>query len=163
MSQTLTGIQRSARLSKCGSYRYTQTRTWDTRPRLLVCMFNRSTADHTVDDPTITLLRQIASHNGYGGIVVVNGIPLRSPTPAEAVDMINTRDQRQAWDERDALQVNLGEIQSQVEHAGAVLLARGALADRCALWFDNVLVEIEAALPEGGCVYAARWRSAPSQ
>ncbi|MBS4037335.1 MAG: DUF1643 domain-containing protein [Hydrogenophaga sp.] len=149
MSQTLTEIQRSARLSKCGSYRFTLTRTWDARPKLLVCMFNPSTADHTVDDPTITLLCQIASYNGYGGIVVVNGIPLRSPKPAEAIDMVNTWDTRQAWDERDALQANLGEIQSQVEQAGAVLLAWGALADRCDLWFDNVLGEIEAALPKG--------------
>lgn len=153
MTHQMTGLQRSARLSKCGQYRFTLTRTWDARPVLLVCMFNPSSADHTVDDPTITLLCQIASHNGYGGVVVVNGIPLRSPKPAEAIDMVNTWDQRQAWDERDALQVNLGEIQKQVEQAGAVLLAWGALADRCSFWFDNVREEIESALPDGVLLY----------
>lgn len=149
----LTGMKRSASLSRCGSYRWTLTRAWDGRPKLLVCMFNPSSANHTVDDPTITLLCQIASHNGYGGIVVVNGIPLRSPKPAEAIDMVNTWDKRQAWDERDALQFNLGEIQTQVERAGAVLLAWGALANRCDLWFDHVLEQIEEALPEGVPLY----------
>jgi len=153
MSQPLTGIHRSATLSKCGTYRWTLTRSWDGRPKLLVCMFNPSTANHLEDDPTITLLCQIASHNGYGGIVVVNGIPLRSPKPYEAADMVNTWDKRQAWDERDALHANLTEIQKQVERAGAVLLAWGALADRCDLWFDNVLEEIEAALPDGVPLY----------
>jgi len=152
----LVGITRSASLSKCGSYRWTLTRAWDGRPMLLVVMFNPSSADHTVDDPTITLLCHIAAHNGYGGIVVVNGIPLRSSKPAEAVDMVSTWDTRQAWDERDALQVNLGEIQKQVERAGAVLLAWGALPeanDACTFWFDNVREEIECALPDGVPLY----------
>ena len=120
---------------------------------LLVAMFNPSTADGQTDDPTISLLCQIASHNGYGGIVVVNGIPLRSSKPAEAVDMVNTWDKRQAWYERDALHFNLGEINKQAERAGAVLLAWGALADRCDFWFDAVREEIECAVPDGVPIY----------
>lgn len=69
----LTGATGSARLSACGTYRWTLTRTWDSRPVLLVVMFNPSEAAAEVDDPTITLVCQIAAHNGYGGIVVVNG------------------------------------------------------------------------------------------
>jgi hypothetical protein len=149
---TLAGITRKASLSKCGSYRWTLVRAWDGRPMLLVVMFNPSSADHTVDDPTITLLCHIAAHNGYGGIVVVNGIPLRSSKPAEAVDMVSTWDKRSAWDERDALHHNLAVITSHVEKAGAVLLAWGALPaanDATAFWFDAVLEEIETALPDG--------------
>lgn len=149
----ISGMKRSASLSPCCAYRWTLTRAWDARPMLLVCMFNPSSADHNDDDPTITLLCHIASHNGYGGIVVVNGIPLRSPRPAEAIDMVNTWDKRQAWDERDALQANLSTIQKQVARAGAVLLAWGALADRCHFWFDTVLDEIETALPDGVPLY----------
>lgn len=149
----INGAIGSARLSKCGLYRWTLTRAWDGRPMLLVVMFNPSTADASVDDPTITLLCQIASHNGYGGIVVVNGIPLRSPKPAEAIDMVNTWDVRQAWDECDALQANLAEIQAQVERAGAVLLAWGALAGKCDQWFDHVLEQIGEVLPEGVPIY----------
>lgn len=144
---------RAARLSRCGTYRWTLTRAWDGRSKLLVVMFNPSKADHHVDDQTIILLCHIAAHNGFGGIVVVNGIPLRSPKPAEAIDMVNTWDVRQAWYERDALHANLAEIQKQVERAGAVLLAWGALADRCPFWFDNVLEEIESALPDGVPLY----------
>lgn len=148
----ITGMQRAARLSPCGTYRWTLTRTWDERPILLVCMFNPSDADHEIDDPTITLLCLIASHNGFGGIVVVNGIPLRSSKPAPAVAMTNW-DRTSDWSARDRLQDNLAEIQKQVERAGAVLLAWGALADRCDLWFDNVREEIECALPDGVPLY----------
>jgi hypothetical protein len=146
---TLAGITRSARLSECGAYRFTLTRKWDERPMLLVAMFNPSEADHQVDDPTITMVCHIAAHNGYGGIVVVNGIPLRSSTPDEPVRLTNHWDTLHEWHYRDRLHQNLGIITAEVERAGAVLLAWGALADRCADWFDNVLDEIECALPEG--------------
>jgi hypothetical protein len=149
----ITGIVRAASLSKCGSYRWTLTRVWGGKPPLVVVMFNPSTADHQVDDPTINLLIHIAAHNGYGGIVVVNGIPLRSAKPAEAIDMVNTWAERQAWDERDALQVNLAEIQKAVGRAGAVLLAWGALADSCFHWFEMLMEDIENALPQGVPVY----------
>lgn len=139
---------RKATLSPCGLYRWTLTRCWDDRPKLVVCMFNPSTADAEVDDPTIRLVCQIASHNGYGGIVVVNGIPLRSPNPSDAVDMTNW-DKTQDWYSRDRLQENLTVIISEVEKAGAVLIAWGALADRCACWFEYVLEEIQCVLPEG--------------
>lgn len=148
----LNGIKRSALLSTCGRYRWTLTRVWDDRPVLLVIMFNPSSADHNVDDPTVVLLCHIAAHNGYGGIVVCNGIPLRSSTPAEAVDMVTTWDKRQAWDERDALQSNLAVITQEVSRAGAVLVAWGALpaaANGCCFWFDNVQEEIAVALPDG--------------
>lgn len=143
----LTGITRSAQISACGLYRWTLTRAWDGRPMLLVVMFNPSTATHTVDDPTITLLCQIAAHNGFGGIVVVNGIPLRSSTPAPAVEMVNTWDERQDWYDRDRLQNNLAVIQREVARAGAILLAWGNLASRCEPWFDHVLEQIREALP----------------
>lgn len=145
----LTGIKRGARLSVCGGYRFTLTREWDDRPRLVACMFNPSTADHTRDDPTVRLLTQVASHNGFGRLTVVNGIPLISAAPAEAAHMTNHWDRKQDWHFRDRLHQNLAEIQAQVAHAGAVLIAWGALADRCADWFDCVLEEIESARPDG--------------
>lgn len=143
------GAVRKATFSRCRTYRWTLQRLWDTRPKLLVCMFNPSTASDTEDDPTITLLCHIAAHNGYGGIIVVNGIPFVSPSPAEAAEMVNTWDKRQAWYERDALHYNLAEIEKHAATAGAVLLAWGALADRCPYWFDNVLEEIECHVAEG--------------
>lgn len=148
----LTGATGTASLSPCGTYRWTLTRRWDDRPALLVAMFNPSEADAAVDDPTITLVCQIAAHNGYGGIVVVNGIPLRSSTPTAAVDMTNW-DRTSDWHARDRLQDNLAVIQTECARAGAALIAWGALADRCADWFDQVREEIECALPDTTQIY----------
>lgn len=150
--KTLAQIVRTASLSKCGTYRWTLTRRWDGRPTLVACMFNPSTADAQQDDPTISLLCHIASHNGYGGIVVVNAIPLRSPSPTDAIAMTRW-DECSDWHARDRLQDNLAVIQREVERAGAVLLAWGALGDRCSDWMDTVLEEIECALPDGAPLY----------
>jgi hypothetical protein len=144
----LNGVHRAATLSKSGAYRWTLTRRWDKRPIPVVVMFNPSTADGQEDDPTITLLCHIAAHNGYGGIVVVNGIPLRGSTPAEAIEMTRW-DERQEWYDRDRLHRNLAIIEQECAKAGAVLLAWGALADGCADWFDYVLEEIECAVTDG--------------
>jgi hypothetical protein len=147
----LNGMQRAAWLSTCGTYRWTLTRTWDDRPVLLVVMFNPSTADAAIDDPTITLLCNIAAHNGYGGIVVVNLIPLRSSKPKPAIEMTRW-DVTREWSDRDRLQENLGVIAKAAARAGAVLLAWGALGDRCSDWTETVLEEVEANLPGGAQV-----------
>ena len=148
----LEGAIGTATFSPCGLYRFTLSRTWDARPKLLVSMFNPSTAKADQDDPTINLVSHIAAHNGFGGIVVVNGIPLCSSTPAPAIEMTRW-DKTQEWTDRDRLQENLGVIVNEVAHAGAVLIAWGALADRCADWFENVIEEIECALPDGATLY----------
>jgi hypothetical protein len=146
-------LERSAQLSECGTYRWTLRRLWGEGQVLTVCMFNPSEADHEIDDRTITLLMQLASNNGYGGILVVNGIPLRSSKPAEALAMLRW-DETQDWHARDRLQDNLALINAicskPYPKGRDVLLAWGALADRAADWFDHVREEIECALPEGG-------------
>lgn len=149
----LTGATGTASLSPCGTYRWTLTRRWDDRPVLLVVMFNPSEATAEEDDPTITLTCQIAAHNGYGAIVVVNLIPLRSPQPAPAVEMTRWDRNGPDWSARDRLQDNLAVIQKECARAGAVLLACGALADRCADWFYQVLEEIDCALPDRAYVF----------
>lgn len=72
---------KEAILSPCGTWRYTLLRQWD--PELLVLpvvMVNPSTADHEVNDPTILTLIARAKFWGYGGILVVNLLALRSST-----------------------------------------------------------------------------------
>jgi hypothetical protein len=145
---------RTADISPCGRYRSKLGRTWDAAlPVLLVVMYGPSTADGQVNDPTITLLSHIAAHNGFGGIVVVNGIPLRTPDPVEQAWMVNTWDVRAAWDERDRLQDNVAVVRREVAKAGAVLLAWGALADRCPAWFDSLQEQIREELPAGVPLY----------
>lgn len=146
-------MNRTATLSACGTYRYKLTRTWDDRPQLLTIMFNPSTADHQVDDPTITLLCHIARHNGFGGIVVCNAIPLRSSKPADAIDMELNWAKRREWYQRDALQDNLTVVSREVGKAGAVLIAWGNLGDRVSDSMENLLDEINSALPNGSEIY----------
>lgn len=69
-------------LSDCEQYRYRLWRQWDdSRPALGFIMLNPSTADHQVNDPTITRCMQRAQAGKYGRLEVVNLFPLRSTDP----------------------------------------------------------------------------------
>jgi len=69
-------------LSDCEQYRYRLWREWDrSRPGLGFIMLNPSTADHQVNDPTITRCLQRALAGRYGRLEVVNLFPLRSTDP----------------------------------------------------------------------------------
>lgn len=64
-------------------YRYVLTRTWDpSLPRLAWCMLNPSTADASLDDPTIRKCKGFARRVGHGGITVVNLFAFRTVSPA---------------------------------------------------------------------------------
>lgn len=75
----------SAEISLCGTYRYTLTRPrrveHPDRGTALFCMLNPSTADATLDDPTIRRCRGFADSWGCAGITVVNLYALRSTNP----------------------------------------------------------------------------------
>lgn len=78
-------MQRSAVISPCGRYRYALWRRWrDDRPG--ICMFvmlNPSTADATIDDPTIRRCITFAHSWGYGAIYVLNLFAFRATDPRE--------------------------------------------------------------------------------
>jgi hypothetical protein len=75
---------RGAQLSDCGAYRYRLWREWDTsRPTLAFLMLNPSTADHLVDDPTLTRCFARAVANNFGRLEVANLFPLRATNPDE--------------------------------------------------------------------------------
>jgi hypothetical protein len=60
-------------------YRYRLTRVWDEgKPRVLFVMMNPSTADPTVDDPTVAKCCRFAGAWGYGGIFVGNSFAYRA-------------------------------------------------------------------------------------
>lgn len=71
-----------AKLSPCGTYRYTLDRVWDSgSPAAVYVMLNPSTADASEDDRTIVRCINFAKREGYGGITVVNLFALRSTDP----------------------------------------------------------------------------------
>jgi hypothetical protein len=73
---------RYAQLSPCGKYRYLLERTWKTpQPYATFVMLNPSTADGTVDDPTIRKCIGFSHHWGLGGFYVVNLFAYRSTDP----------------------------------------------------------------------------------
>lgn len=73
---------KDAVLSPCGVYRYRLLRAWDDKPRVWWVMLNPSTADASVDDPTIRRVVSFSQGWGYGGCVVVNLFALRATDPA---------------------------------------------------------------------------------
>lgn len=74
----------AAVLSDCGRYRYELTRKWnESLPALTFIMLNPSTADATLDDPTIRRCIGFARAQGFGGLRVLNIFAFRATDPAD--------------------------------------------------------------------------------
>lgn len=113
VSDELTG---GADLSDDGVYRYLLWRRWDvTKPRAVFIMLNPSTADASVDDPTIRRCIGFAKAWGMGGIRVVNLYPFRATKPADLWRAAHPRGMG-----------NLGYIERAIDHEGIVIAAWGA-------------------------------------
>ena len=75
-------MEKAAVISPCGKYRYYLSRIWDnSKPTVLFIMFNPSTADHEVDDPTIRRCIGFAKSWDCGGLYVVNLFARRDSDP----------------------------------------------------------------------------------
>ncbi len=72
---------RGATFSPCRAYRYTLTRTWGGTLPLVVIGLNPSTADESLDDPTIRRCMAFARSWGHGGLVMLNLFAFRSTDP----------------------------------------------------------------------------------
>ena len=70
-----------ATFSTDGRYRYTLTRRWGGGAFVNFIMLNPSTADATVDDPTVTRCCRRARQWGYDGLVVTNLFAYRATDP----------------------------------------------------------------------------------
>lgn len=75
-------MDRGATFSDCRAYRYVLWRIWsEDSPYLNVIGLNPSTADETVDDPTIRRCIGFARDWGFGGLVMTNLFAFRSTDP----------------------------------------------------------------------------------
>ncbi len=72
-----------AAISTCGKYRYVLTRGDELNSSLPFVMLNPSTADASLDDPTIRRCKGFAADLGYSGIVVMNLYAFRATKPAD--------------------------------------------------------------------------------
>lgn len=75
-------VIRSASFSRCGLYRYSLTRRWDTGDgRCVFIGLNPSTADGKTDDPTIRRCMRFTQDWGFNELIMVNLFAFRTPHP----------------------------------------------------------------------------------
>ena len=131
MSDLLNPIRKDALISDCGTYRYWLSRSWDDGSRKLAfVMLNPSTADASIDDPTIRRCMGFAKRERFGGILVVNLYALRATDPSDllrADDPIGPRNEH--W-LREVF-VNAGQ--------GNVVCAWGTKGGQQAKWISKSL------------------------
>lgn len=150
MTTDLFGVERQgAAVSDCGRYRYHLWRAWGTpgedRPMGFV-MLNPSTADASVDDPTIRRCVGFAKREGCTAINVVNLFAWRATDPGVLSDVVdpvgpgNHNQLEQMLDVHQILDVPLvvawgasGPSVSLMAREGGRLLGR-ALFRRVPLW-----------------------------
>lgn len=124
---------REALLSPDGVFRYTLGRRWSDGPRRVVfLMLNPSTADASVDDPTIRKCIGFARCWGFHALTVVNLFAFRATKPADL--------------KRGGFQVgpdNLDHITTQAIEAERVVLAWGANVGPHEVWPARVVSELQ--------------------
>jgi len=75
-------LKSGANFSECRLYRYALWRIWDeSLPTVMWIGLNPSTADETVDDPTIRRCKAFSADWGYGGMYMLNLFAFRATDP----------------------------------------------------------------------------------
>ena len=72
-----------AHMSDCRRYRYVLWRRWADGPHAMFIGLNPSTADETLDDPTIRRCIAFARDWGYGALCMTNLFAYRATRPAD--------------------------------------------------------------------------------
>lgn len=134
-------MKRGASISKCGAFRWTLTRNWGAGPTVCYIGHNPSTADASVDDPTVLAWIHFAKLNGFTGLVAVNLYPLRTTDVRECHRWAQWDKNGPDWWARDRIMDNMSVIERETERADRVVAAWGALC-RDQRHVETVLEEI---------------------
>lgn len=82
MSNGTSYLTSGASFSVDRTYRYYLYRTWEENPSYMAVIgLNPSTADETVDDPTVKRCINFAKREGYGGLFMLNLFAFRATDP----------------------------------------------------------------------------------
>jgi hypothetical protein len=98
-------MHKDAYISACGKHRLWLTRTWDPQNAkvMVMCGLNPSTADASLDDPTIRRDLGFARREGCGGLIKINLHTFRATEPDDmfALRQSERNDERhaQVWKE----------------------------------------------------------------
>ncbi len=93
-----------AEFSECGKYRYALWRIWDdNKPFVMFIGLNPSTANESLDDPTIRRVKKFAFDWGYGGVYMMNLFAFVTPYPNELKECKNPLGDNDEWIEKIAL------------------------------------------------------------
>lgn len=130
-------------------YRYLLWRMWDepsaSSNPLVWIMLNPSTADGTVDDPTIHRCISFAKRDGYTGIQVVNLFPFRTSSPKLLKHWYDAA-VRVRMDEKlgikQAVDKNLATIKNVVT-GRQVILAWGAHGDHYPNEIEHIRLDVQ--------------------
>ena len=77
-------MNRYSVMSACKTYRYQLHRSWDdSLPTVCYVLLNPSTADATVDDPTVLRCVERAKRLGFGSLSMVNLFSFRATKPIQ--------------------------------------------------------------------------------
>lgn len=76
-------MERGATFSPCGLYRYSLWRKWESGPMCVFIGLNPSTADATLDDPTIRRCLGFSKAWGFSGLLMLNLFAYRATDPAD--------------------------------------------------------------------------------
>lgn len=80
-------MKKAATISDCGRYRYTLSRIWNEKLRLILFIgLNPSTADAEEDDPTIRRLIRFATDWDFGGMLMGNLFAYRATDPEDLIN-----------------------------------------------------------------------------
>ena len=132
-------IHGSARFSRDGSLRHEIRRWWVDNPQqwAVWLMLNPSTATKERNDPTAQRVTHFSRAACCDGWIGVNLYPFISSTPRQMWSWANWQAHGPAWDVRDDLQANLGDIERAARSAVLRFVAFGAAP----IFHDEVWLE----------------------